>query len=154
MSKLLNDQLISAAAAGNKNEVDSLLDRGADIHANDDKALHWAAGRGHTATVELLLDRGADIHAKDDEALRWAPANGHTAIVALLLKRGNYTPEAVTKARSRATAGGRSEIVALIDSYQAMLMLSEPRGPSSASHPSNHAALPLTSAPVGRGARL
>ena len=120
MSELLNNQLISAAVAGNENEVDRLLDRGADIHAEDDDALRWAAGYGHTATV------------------------------ALLLKRGNFTAEAVAAAKARATAGDQSEVVALIDSYQAMLKLSKPRGSSSAAH----AALPSTPTPVGRGSRL
>jgi len=91
MSKLLNDQLRKASAAGNENAVDS------------------------------LLDRGADIHADDDYALRCAAANCHTATVALLLKRGNCPPKAVTKARACATARagakarGQSEVVALID---------------------------------------
>ena len=45
MSKLLNNQLISASAAGNENEVDRLLDRGADIHAGSDLALPRSFGR-------------------------------------------------------------------------------------------------------------
>ena len=104
MIEPLNDPLILAAEAGNKNEVDS------------------------------LLDRGADIHAGDDYALRWAAHQGHTAIVTLFLKRGNYPPKAVTKARALATEADRSEVVALIDSYRAMLRLSKPHGDSSPNH--------------------
>ena len=37
--------------------------------------------------VRLLLDRGADVHAENDEALRAARRNGHEAVIALLLER-------------------------------------------------------------------
>jgi ankyrin repeat protein len=36
--------------------------------------------------VALLLDRGANIHADNDNALEWAAENRHTETVALLLK--------------------------------------------------------------------
>jgi hypothetical protein len=68
--------------------IGELIDEGANIRANDDCALRWAAENGHTETVELLLDRGADIHAGNDCALRWAAVKGHTEIVKLLLDRG------------------------------------------------------------------
>jgi len=38
------------------------LKHGADVHADDDRALRWAAHYGYTEIVKLLLDHGADIN--------------------------------------------------------------------------------------------
>ncbi len=62
----------------------ALFDAGADVHANNDCALRWAAERGHTEAVKLLLNAGADVHANNDYALRWATENGHTETVKIL----------------------------------------------------------------------
>ena len=52
------------------------MNRGANIHAQDDLALIYDAYIGNTDTVELLLNRGANIHAGDDYALRSATKKG------------------------------------------------------------------------------
>ena len=44
------------------------LERGADVHADNDGALRWASKNGHKDVVELLLKNGADIHAYDDSS--------------------------------------------------------------------------------------
>lgn len=80
--------LQTMCAYGNRDCAAYLLDQGADIHAEDDRALYWACRMGHKALVELLLDRGADIHAHCDWALRWAAASGQKKVVQLLLDRG------------------------------------------------------------------
>jgi len=43
-----------------------------------------AAWRGNTETVKLLLDRGADMHAENDRALWFAAVEGHVETVAAL----------------------------------------------------------------------
>lgn len=48
------------------------LDRGADIHADNDLALIWASQNGHAETVRLLLNRGANVDANDNMALKLA----------------------------------------------------------------------------------
>jgi hypothetical protein len=81
-----------------------LLDRGANIIANDNEALRFAgifytqrvnfspfavASKGYINVVRLLLESGkADIHAQDDYAIRYACANGHQEIVELLMLNG------------------------------------------------------------------
>jgi hypothetical protein len=80
--------LFMASKYGREKIVELLLNRGADIHAENDWALHTASRNGHTEVVRLLLDRGADIHANNDWALRWASRYGHTETVKLLLDRG------------------------------------------------------------------
>ena len=62
------------------------LERGADVHADNDGALRWASKNGHKDVVELLLKNGADIHAYDDRALQLASRNGHKDVVELLTK--------------------------------------------------------------------
>ena len=66
----LNEMLTSMAAHGSPLGVKLLLDRGANIHAQNDQALRWASEREYPEVVQLLLDRGADIHADYDGALR------------------------------------------------------------------------------------
>ena len=65
-------------------EVAKCVELRANVHANDNVALRWAAYYGHTETVKLLLQNGADVHAYDDYALRWAADMGHVEIVKLL----------------------------------------------------------------------
>ena len=52
--------------------------------SGNDGALRQAATYGHMETVELLLDRGANIRAEDDYAIRWAARNGVRETVKLL----------------------------------------------------------------------
>ena len=54
-----------------------LIENGANIHANDDFALRYAAKNGHLEVVRYLIENGADIHADDDYALRYATVYGH-----------------------------------------------------------------------------
>jgi len=58
--------------------VSLLLDRGANIHAEDDEAIRNASRAGHPRMVSLLLNRGADPRAVDDHALRTAAEVGRS----------------------------------------------------------------------------
>ena len=89
-----NAALHSAAKGGNLTTVQLLLNRGADIEANESgerKPLHMAALYEREAAVGLLLGRGADIEANDSERrtlLHMAAQYGHVAAIGLLLDRG------------------------------------------------------------------
>jgi hypothetical protein len=64
-----------AAAAGNNEIVQTLLDRGADINArspNLTTPLMIAAYEGYFPTVQLLLERGADVTLKNETGLNAA----------------------------------------------------------------------------------
>ncbi|MBB5052697.1 ankyrin repeat protein [Afipia massiliensis] len=110
-----NAVLLWAAAHGQTQLVKLLLNRGADIHAMDDKALRLAALKGHTDTVRLLLDRGAEIHAVDDGALRWAAGgNRYTETVRLLLDQGADVHAQNEAALQWAASNGHAETVRLL----------------------------------------
>ena len=90
----LNADLRNAAKEGNTEEVELLLDRGANIEAKNrwgQTPLLIAADWGKTETVERLLNRGANIEAQDNDGwtpLMYAARSGNTETVALLIERG------------------------------------------------------------------
>ena len=73
------------AAAGRMAIITLLLDRGADIHHNNDVALWFAVQNGCLETVTLLLARGATAMSKH---LTIAAHRGHTEVAALLRAHG------------------------------------------------------------------
>ena len=79
-----NEKLIDASKTGDLSSVKYLIEMGADVHADDDYALRWAAEYGHLDVVRYLIERGADVHAGDDWALGWASRNGHLDVVKYL----------------------------------------------------------------------
>jgi len=83
-AEYLNDRFITAARRGRTEDVKALLAAGADVHAQDDKALLRAAQNGQTETVTVLLKAGADVHAGNDDALRFAQFRGYTETVGVL----------------------------------------------------------------------
>ena len=90
----IDKDLISAAAHDGIEEVEALLNKGANIeaHASDDwTALTIAAERGRFNTVKLLLEKGAKVNAKEGgghTALFWAKEHKHTEVAELLIKAG------------------------------------------------------------------
>ena len=79
------EDLLGICAKYGKTEfVKYLLEKGYNVHANDDCALRYASYYGHTETVKVLLNAGADVHADDDYALRSASYHGHTEVVKIL----------------------------------------------------------------------
>lgn len=84
----INHALPEAAFRGHVSTVKLLLDRGADIHYNEDQALRDAVAKGRTNVVKLLLERGADIHSRNDYAIKRAIEKGQTGAVKLLIEHG------------------------------------------------------------------
>ncbi len=85
--------LITAAMYGQKQVLEYLLSRGADVAARDNDgrtALFWAAENGEASIVQLLVEKGASV--KDSDLLGWTPLHaaammGQTDMVPLLTQK-------------------------------------------------------------------
>ena len=81
-----------AAMSGNLEQVRRLINRGADIHAEDDLALIYAAKNGQFLVVEFLVNHGANIHARNDQALIEATTENYLPLVEFLIDHGAPVP--------------------------------------------------------------
>jgi len=68
--------------------IKELIEKGANIHADDDHALRWASSEGHFGVVKFLIEKGSNVHADNDYALIWASYNGHLGVVKFLIEKG------------------------------------------------------------------
>lgn len=86
--------LILAAWIGSPTIVNVVLALGADVHANQDRALIVAAMYGYIKICHALIAKGADVHAINDRAIAQASKNQHTGTVNVLLAAG-ADPQAI-----------------------------------------------------------
>jgi ankyrin repeat protein len=97
-----DEDLFSAAAAGDLVQVARLLATGADVNARNAQGatpLFWAAISGFRSAVKLLIANGADVNARDRNgftALHVAAYQMHPNVAELLIREG-----AQVNARSR-----------------------------------------------------
>lgn len=83
-----------AVSANNKEMVNLLIDKGADINAHSSDgstSLHVASVLGYKEIVALLIKGGADVNAKDNRdrtPLHLASQGGHIEIVKFLIEKG------------------------------------------------------------------
>lgn len=90
----LNERLIAACTHGSIEEIRMLIEKGADVNAEDTQkntSLHAAASFGHIEPVKLLLQRGAHVDVENVHGrtpLWYASGNGqrfHTTDIAKVL---------------------------------------------------------------------
>ena len=108
---ILNYMMIEMAKEGNVKGVILFMNKGVDIHAQNDYALRWASGNGHLEVVKYLVGEGADIHDLDDLALRWASEEGHLDVVKFLVERGADIHTEDDEALRWASEEGHLEVV-------------------------------------------
>jgi len=79
-----------AAANGHLEVVQYLVEKGANIHADDDRAIRLAAANYfiEVEMIKCLVEGGANIHAGDDDAVRTAAARGNLEVVRYLVANG------------------------------------------------------------------
>jgi cytohesin len=91
--------LHAAAASGDRQAVEDMLAKGADVNAKSElgsSALHTAAVFGHKDIAELLIEKGADVNVKAEKslwdsgmtALHGSCVKGQKAVAKLLIAKG------------------------------------------------------------------
>jgi len=86
--KLLGHALQTACEYGSTDIAKFLIEKGADVHFAQDRALYLASFYGWLETVKLLVENGANVNAAGGEALYWASYKGRLEIVKFLVKNG------------------------------------------------------------------
>jgi ankyrin repeat protein len=132
----LGNELRAASFGGNLQEVELLLDRGADVNARQHSggALQGASFGGHWRIVKLLLSAGADVDAQGGSvgsSLQAASLRGHTGIVKLLLDAGanvNARGRNRTALQEASSAGYIQTVQLLLDAGADMTMQGRPFG--------------------------
>jgi len=114
MSDNLDGALLLFVYRNDTKSVQYLLNRGADVHHNNDEALRYASVHCHCDIVGLLLEHGADVHAMKDEALLHATCQGNYSVIKLLLKHGSDVHTDADAVLRWASRSGRHEIVKLL----------------------------------------
>ena len=90
----INQDIFTAVAVGNLDQVKSLLNQGADVNAKGPgglPVLTIAAMDGQTDVVKLLLEKGADVNAESGNggtALIYAAMRGRANVAEMLLAHG------------------------------------------------------------------
>ena len=83
--------LMIAAYKGNREAVQALLAKGANVNRSGWTALHYAAAAGDNEIVQMLVDKRADLNAKSPNnttPIMMAARGGHILTVKLLLDAG------------------------------------------------------------------
>ncbi|KAJ3077692.1 Acetolactate synthase, mitochondrial, partial [Quaeritorhiza haematococci] len=91
-----------------------LFEMGADVHAEDDAVLRYAAGEGRVEVVRVLLGAGADVNADHGAPLCMAAGVGYLHVVKILLAAGADVHEDNDIALAEASAEGHVEMVRVL----------------------------------------
>lgn len=81
-------QLKMAITSNDLSGVHARVNKGADIHYNNDLPLYWASSAGDLQIVKYLVEKGANIAAVNYRALRSAILAGHINIVKYFVEKG------------------------------------------------------------------
>jgi len=91
-----------------------LLAAGADVHAQHDDAMYWAAGNGHVVVVRALITATAGAHVFNESPLHHAARRGHADVVRLLLTVGANVHAANDYALRLAAESGHVEAARIL----------------------------------------
>ena len=80
--------LVHAANEGLTDLVQYLIEKGANMHVNNEMALYLAAKKGHMDVVQLLVEHGACVNNRVHNAAAVALSNGFDRIAHYLIQHG------------------------------------------------------------------
>src|SRR3990167_6105996 len=106
-----HDEFMRAVKYGNIDRIKSLVEQGADIHAENEEALRFVSKNGNIDVVKYLVDNGADINAQDNYALIWASLSGYIGIVKYLVEHGANIHAEGNKALLLASKYGKLDVL-------------------------------------------
>ena len=109
--KLLGHALQTVCEYGSTDIAKFLIEKGADVHVAQDKALCLASFNGWLETVKLLIENGANVNAAGGEALCRASRKGHLDIVKFLVKSGANVRSSNLNSFAWADESGHYEVV-------------------------------------------
>lgn len=121
--KVLTELLSKYSSEGSAGLVDTLLEHGADVNAQDENygnALQAACSGGFEKVVQILLDKGADVNAqggRHGNALQAACSGGFEKVVRILLDKGadvNAQGGHYGNALQAACSGGFEKVVQVL----------------------------------------
>ena len=95
----------------NINTFEYLIQKGIDIHVDDDSAFVYAARNNDLELVKFLVCNKANIHSNNELALRLAACNGYLEIVRYLINNGANIHAANDWVLQLAASHGHLEIV-------------------------------------------
>ena len=109
-----NQGIIDAEKFGNLEIVEFLIKNGADFRSDNGGTLIEASAEGYLSIVELLIINGANVWAKHNQAIIYASEGGHLEIVSLLIDSGADVCAQNNEAIIWASARGHLSIVSLL----------------------------------------
>ena len=107
-----NPPLVTHCKNGNLEEVQNLINNGANIHMHQEGPLRWACARGHLEIVQFLVNNGSYIHFRKDLPLYWAVSGNHLEVVTFLVESGANINAKQGRALARAIAKGYQDFLA------------------------------------------
>lgn len=112
--EILNSRLIGMSGHGTPGIVKFLLEKGADIHTQNDAPLQQACFYGNTDIVRILLENGANVNADNGVSLQIVCGNESVEIVEMLLEHGAQTHFNNNEAMRIAVRRGNRKIINLL----------------------------------------
>ncbi len=106
--------LVVASDVGNINMIKYLIDKGAVVSADDYRCLRFAVRNGQSDAVKYLIEIGADIHVKSEYCLRMAATKGLSELVRFLLEKGANVSAKNNQALNNAVQSNHFETVKIL----------------------------------------
>ena len=107
-----NELLLKSCKNGFLKGVEIALEKGANIHLNNDEPLVFASRNQHIDVVKLLFDKGTDFNI--EMSLISTTFNGNKDLSEIILDNGDYTNSLIDESLVWASANGKIEIVKLL----------------------------------------